>query len=27
VLFSIWFREQGSSQSKPVAAPSYETGE
>ncbi len=27
VLLSIWLREQGSSQSKPVAAPSYETGE
>ena len=27
VLLSIWLREQGSSQSKPVAAPSSETGE
>jgi glycerol uptake facilitator-like aquaporin len=27
VLFSIWLREQGSSQSKPVAAPHMDTGE
>ena len=27
VLFSIWLREQGSSQSKPVAAPHVDTGE
>jgi hypothetical protein len=27
VLFSIWLREQGSSQSKPVAAPHHDTGE
>jgi hypothetical protein len=27
VLFSIWLREQGSSQSKPVAAPHSDTGE
>ncbi len=27
VLLSIWLREQGSSQSKPVAAPNSETGE
>jgi hypothetical protein len=27
VLFSIWLREQGSSQSKPVAAPHIDTGE
>jgi hypothetical protein len=26
VVLSIWLREQGSSQSKPVAAPSHETG-
>ena len=27
VLFSIWLREQGSPQSKPVAAPHSDTGE
>jgi hypothetical protein len=27
VLLSIWLRQQGSAQSKPVAAPTHDTGE